>query len=397
MATAAPDVLEYDHHLPNHDPHGIFKRLRAEDPMHQHGTFGYWVMTRYDDIQEALTDTGTYSSAKGDTLEFIMNNTEIPPGALIFEDPPTHTMRRSLLMRMFKPKRIANLEAMIRDYCRRTLDPLVEQGEFDVIKELSHTVPMRVIGMLLGMPEEIQEEIRAKLSGGQPMVDGVKDYSSVALFDFGILSEYLDWRLKNPSDDLITEMMGAEFTDEKGVKRTLTTMEMQLIANLLASAGNETTGRMIGWIAKLMPDYPDQRQEVASNPKLAAAAIEEIMRYEPTSLQICRSTTRDVEKYGKVMPAGSALILATASANRDEAVFENPDTFDIHRKSIQNLTLGYGPHFCLGAALTKLEGRIVLEEMLKRMPNWTVDLGTAEITTDTAFHGWDKLMLRANV
>ena len=391
MASSSTIALEYDHYSAKPNPHPIFRRLRAEDPLHYHQEHGYWIMTRYDDVQQALTDTTTYSSARGVTLEFILEETPIPPGMLIFEDPPTHTMRRQVLMRMFKPKRIAALEQQIRDFCVRTLDPLIEKGSFDVIAELSHVVPMRVIGMLMGMPEENQEAIRDKFASTITVAEGGGDYGVSSLFDTGILAEYLDWRLQNPSDDLVTEMMTVPFRDEHGVTRTLTRTEMHMLANLLVSAGNETTGRLIGWIAKLLADYPDQRREVAQNPALAGGAVDEVMRFEPPALQICRYVTRDVEMYGKVMPAGSAVLLATASANRDESIYADPDRFDIHRRAPQNLTLGYGPHFCLGAALTKLEGRVVLEEMLKRMPEWTVDKDNAEPTTATAFHGWEKL------
>lgn len=396
MATLADEGLYYDHFSVKPDPHPVFRRLRAQDPLHYHEEHGYWIMTRYADIAQALTDTTTYSSARGVTLEFILENTQIPPGMLIFEDPPTHTMRRHVLMRMFKPKRIAALEEQIRDFCVRTLDPLLERGHFDVITELSHVVPMRVIGMLMGMPEEDQEAIRDKFAQNVTHAGAESDGYGVSMFDTSILGDYLDWRLKNQSDDLVTAMMTTPFKDEHGETRTLTRDEMHLLANLLVSAGNETTGRLIGWLAKLMADYPDQRREVAQNPKLALGAVDEIMRFEPPALQICRYVTRDVEMYGKVMPAGSAVLLATASANRDETVYADPDRFDIHRREAQNMTLGYGPHFCLGAALTKLEGKVVLEEMLKRMPDWTVDKDNAEATTATAFHGWEKMPIFCN-
>jgi cytochrome P450 len=160
--------------------------------------------------------------------------------------------------------------------------------------------------------------------------------------------------------------------------------------NILAAAGNETTGRLIGWTGKLLSDYPDQRRALLEQPSLIPTAIEEILRYEPPALQTCRYVARNVEAHGETVPEGSAMLLLLASANRDERRYEYPDRFDIHRKA-QHLSFALGPHFCLGAAIARLEARVVLEEALKRFPDWEVDTVNAKLAVSPSFRGWETL------
>ena len=188
----------------------------------------------------------------------------------------------------------------------------------------------------------------------------------------------------------MTELLQAEFEDETGTIRRLTRDEILTFVNVLASAGNETTNRLIGWTGKVLADHPDQRRELVEDRSLIPNAIEEILRYEPPAIKICRYVTRDVEFYGQTVPAGSAMMFLTASANRDHRVFPpDGDVFDIHRKIGHHLTFGYGIHFCLGAALARLEGRIALDEVLNRFPEWEVDLDHAELDSSVV-RGWRR-------
>jgi cytochrome P450 len=206
--------------------------------------------------------------------------------------------------------------------------------------------------------------------------------------DYG---EYIDWRKEHPSDDLMTELLTAEFTDEQGTVRTLTRDEVLGYIALLAGAGNETTTRLIGWAAKLLAEHPDQRKALVDEPALIPNAIEECLRYEAPSPVQARSVTRDVEHHGTKHATGSALVLLNGSANRDERQFEDPDRFDIHRKVQRHLSFGYGIHFCLGAHLARLEGRIALEEVLKRFPEWEIDTARAVQARTSTVRGWEKL------
>ena len=207
-----------------------------------------------------------------------------------------------------------------------------------------------------------------------------------------MFAEYVDWRAKHPSDDLMTVLLNAEFEDETGALRKLSRTEVLTYTQVLAGAGNETTGRLIGWMGKILGEHPDQRRELARNPALIPNAVEETLRFEPTGPAVARYVIRDVEYYGQTVPEGSAMLLLLASANRDERRYEDPDRFDIHRKDVQHLTFGRGVHFCLGASLARLEARVALDEVLKRFPDWEIDYENAKMAaTSTTMRGWESM------
>ena len=158
-----------------------------------------------------------------------------------------------------------------------------------------------------------------------------------------------------------------------------------------AGEGNETTNRLIGWAGKVLADHPDQRRELAADPDLIPGAVEELLRYEPPGTHIARYVTRDVEWHGRKVPAGNAMLLLVASANRDDRRYLDGDRFDIHREFRLGLTFGRGIHYCLGAALARLEGRIALEEILKRFPDWEVDIDAAKLSPTSTVRGWETL------
>jgi cytochrome P450 len=189
----------------------------------------------------------------------------------------------------------------------------------------------------------------------------------------------------------MTELLTAEFTDVDGTVRTLTRDEILGYIGLLSGAGNETTTRLIGWAAKLLAEHPEQRRVLVEDPSLIPAAIEECLRYEPPSPVQSRYVTKDVEHHGQTVPAGSIMVLLNASANRDDRQFPDPDDFDIHRKAQRHLSFGYGLHFCLGAHLARLEGRVALEEVLKRFPEWDIDTANAVQARTSTVRGWEKL------
>jgi len=374
------------------DPYPLWKRLRDEAPLYYNERYDFHAVSRFDDVEKCLVDWRTYISGKGSVLEMIKANIEIPPGSILFEDPPTHDVHRSLLSRVFTPRRMAAIEPKVREFCARSLDPLVGSGGFDFIADLGAQMPMRTIGMLLGIPEEDQERIRDRLDQGLRLTEGVmpdRDYDrEYGSQDF---ADYLDWRAEHPSDDLMTELLQAEFEDFDGTVRTLTRVEILNYIGLLAGAGNETTTRLIGWTGKVLAEHPDQRQELVDDPSLIPNAIEELLRYEAPSPVQSRYVTRDVEHYGKTVKEGSIMVLLNAAANRDERAFPDPDRFDIHRKMAHHLTFGYGIHFCLGSHLARLEGRVALDEVLKRFPRWEVDWDNAEQAHTSTVRGWERL------
>jgi cytochrome P450 len=301
-------------------------------------------------------------------------------------------MHRTILTRVFTPKKMAALEPQIRAYCADALDPLRDRAEFDFIADLGADMPMRVIGMLLGIPDQdlkaVQDYVDDRLHAepGKPM-DVDRDFT----FTGTVFGDYIDWRIKNPSDDLMTELLRAEFVDEAGVTRTLTREEILIFVNILAGAGNETTNRLIGWTAKTLAEHPDQRRQIHEDRSLIPQTIEEVLRYEPPGYTIGRFSMQDVEFQGVRIPAGSAVMGITGSANRDKRKFTDGDAFDIHRERVPHLTFGFGFHNCLGNALARIEGRIALDEVLNRFPEWDVDMSRARLSSTSSVRGWETL------
>jgi cytochrome P450 len=370
------------------DPYPAWRRLREEAPLYYNERYDFYALSRFADVENVLKAAETYISGRGSILEIIKSDLPIPPGTVAFEDGAPHDIHRRLLSRLFTPKKIAALEPDIRAFTRRCLDPLTGAGGFDFVTDIGEQVPMRVIGMLLGIPEEDQQEVRD--SGGAVESGKPHDFNA-GTFSGERFAAYIDWRAGHPSDDLMTELMTAEFTDEHGVTRRLSRDELLAYVNIIAAAGNETTGQLIGWAGKTLADHPDQRRELAADPALIPGAIEELLRYEPPAPQVCRYVARDVEHHGQVVPAGSAMMLLLASANRDDERFTDPDRFDIHRGSGPHLTFIAGAHYCLGAALARLTGRVVLEEVLARFPAWEVDEAGARLGVSSMFRGWARL------
>ena len=376
----------------NADPYPVYARLREEAPIYHNERFDFWTLSRHADVEKALLTWQTFSNTRSDILDIIKSGVELPPGVLLFEDPPEHTTHRGLMSRVFTPRRMAALEDQVRDFCARCLDPLVGSSGFDIIAELASMLPMRVIGMLLGIPEEDQVAVRNRTDAnlrtvpGEPMA--VKE-ENVARGDY--FADYIEWRSKHPSDDLMTQLLNAEFEDETGTTRTLTRPEVLTYTAVLAGAGNETTGRLIGWLAKLLAEHPDQRREVVEDRSLIPNVIDEALRFEPTGHASARYVMHDVDYYGTTVPAGSAMLLLQASANRDPRRYTDPDAFDIHRQDVQHLTFGFGLHFCLGASLARLEGRVALDELLNRFPEWDVDPAGMKLAPTSTVRGWETM------
>jgi len=348
------------------NPFSMFRRLREEAPLYHNEEQGFYALSRFDDVERALVDKDTYLSGRGVTLGMLKGGFEIPPGTVLFEDPPSHTVHRKLLSRMFTPKRVAELESKTRQFCVELLDPLVGCDGFDFIDDLGKHVPTRVISMLIGIPDQDRDGVRDRL--GSFVLDSGGELLSGEMF-----AEYIDWRVDHPSDDIMTQLLYAEFEDADGETRRLTREELLAYVNIVALAGNHTTRLLIGWMGKLLGDHADQRRLLVEDPSLIPNAVEESLRLEGPAAQSARYVAHDVELHGQTVPAGSHMALLMLSANHDDRRFDDPDRFDVRREIGQHLTFGFGPHYCLGAALARLEARVVLEEVLARFPDWEVD------------------------
>jgi len=387
--------LYYDPYDPDIDdnPYPVWKRMRDEAPLYYNEKYNFYALSRYDDVARELHNWETYRSGRGTTADILFNNIEVPPGIVLFEDPPLHDLHRRLLSRVFTPRRMLAVESLVREFCTRELDPLVGSGGFDFIANLGAMMPMRTIGYLLGIPEEHQASIRDRNStlidvapGREPGEVNQKIFEETIV----MFAEFIEWRAEHPSDDLMTELLAAEIDEPDGTRRPLSRTEVLSYTAMIAGAGNETTARLIGFMGQLLSDHPDQRRELAADPSLIPGAVEESLRYEPPSPVQARYVAQDAEHYGRVVPEGSFMLLLNASANRDESQFPDPDRFDIHRRS-NHLSFGQGLHFCLGSALARLEARVAFEEVLKRWPDWEVDYANAERAHTASVRGWARL------
>jgi len=389
--------LKYDPYdvVINADPYPVWKRLRDEAPLYFNEQYNFYALSRHEDVERALVNWETFSSAKGAILELIQAGIEIPRGIVLFEDPPVHDIHRGLLSRVFTPKKMTALEPQIRALCAHSLDPLVGAGGFDFIADLGKQMPMKVIGMLLGIPEQDQEAVRDHADANLRTKEGEKmNFGDGEQLDIGtdMFAEYIEWRSHHPSDDLMTELLTAEFEDETGERRRLSREEVLMYVTVVAGAGNETTTRLIGWAGKVLSDHPDQRKLLVEDHTLIPNAIEELLRFEPPAPHVARYVTKDVEYYGQTVPEGSVMLLLNGSANHDERKFPpDGDVFDVRREVKGHISFGFGIHFCLGAALARLEGRIALDEVLKRFPEWTADMDKAKLSPTSTVRGWETM------
>jgi cytochrome P450 len=371
MATSTESAVYWDPYRPDFwmNPYPVFARMREEAPLYYNEQYDFYAVSRFVDVERAYVERETFLSSHGNLLEILSAGIELPSGTLIYEEPPTHTIHRQLLSRVFTPRAMADIEPMVRDYCARTLDRLVDQGEFDYVQDFARFIPMRVFGMLLGIPEEDQPAIVDHIEDNMRAEPGVPRDRSGG-FDTGEFYEpFLDYRYEHPGDDLITRLIATEFEDEHGERRTLTKAEALVYLNVVAGAGNETTNRLIGWTGYLLGQRPAIRHEIATDRSLIPQTIEEVLRYEPSGTYAGRWVGTDTEIAGGHLPAGSILLCLTGSANRDERVFDDPDQFDLHRNNSRHVAFGKGLHFCVGAALGRLEGQVVIPAVLRRFPD----------------------------
>lgn len=398
--TIDPGVeLYYDpfDHAIDDDPYTVWRRMRAEAPLYYNDKYNFYALSRYDDVTQALPDWKTYRSGHGTTADILFARIEVPPGILLFEDPPIHDLHRKLLSRVFTPRRMVAVEDLVREFCSSALDPLRDADGFDFVADLGVFMPMRTIGYLLGIPEEGQQQIRDLNDtlitvdadqGGSGDISPTVFEQSIAMF-----AEYIEWRSAHPSDDLMTELLNAEVEEQDGSRRPLERNEVLAYTAMIAGAGNETTARLIGFMGEQLALHPDQRHELAADPSLIPSAVEETLRYEAPSPVQARYVACDVELYGHTVTEGSYMLLLNGSANRDESHFPDADRFDIHRTG-GHLSFGQGLHFCLGSALARLEARVAFEEVLKRWPDWVVDYGNASRARTSSVRGWARLPVK---
>ena len=375
------------------NPYEVWRRMREEAPVYRNEKYDFWALSRYSDVLDASNDTKTFLSGRGTILEY-MGTDFGDLDVLIFMDPPTHTILRAIISRAFTPKRIREMEDSIRTMCRDLLEPHVGSRGFDYVTDFAQQLPSMVISSMLGVPDSEREHVRRKIDEILYLDDDAGMLNDISINARLWMTDYvqgeLEVRRKSPRDDLLTALTQAEMTVDGGTRR-LTDNEASDFAGLIVGAGTETVARLLGWAALTLAAHPEQRTLMVDNPAAIPGAVEELLRYEPPSPVQGRFTSREVELHGTVIPAESKVLLLTGSAGRDDRQYPNADTFDISRNQRQHVSFGIGAHYCLGAALARLESRIALEETLSRFPTWDADISVAVQAHTSSVRGWSSV------
>src|SRR5262245_449146 len=348
------------------DPYPTYRWLRDERPVYRNERLGFWALSRYHDVVEASRDWATYSSAEGTTLERLDPRMGEYLPMMIFMDPPRQTRLRALVSKVFTPRRVAELEPFIRETARRYLAPLAERGGGDFVRQFSALLPMDVIFTLLGVPSQDRNALRERMDESlhrDPDNPAIPPSAVKAMAEQGrYWFEFVASRRRRPQDDLVSHLIAAEIPNADGTPERLTDAEVSGFLNLLGGAGTETVTKLLGNAIVLFARHPGEYRKLLDDAGRIPNAVEEVLRYTSPSQYQGRTLMRDVELHGQTLPQGDRVLLLTASANRDERAFPEPDRFDVERQQLVPLGFGYGVHSCLGAAVARLESRIALEE-----------------------------------
>ncbi|HEY7946718.1 MAG TPA: cytochrome P450 [Acidimicrobiales bacterium] len=360
----------FSHEL-HDDPYPVYRTLRDEYPLYFCEARGIWVLSRFEDVWEAVHDPATFSSAQGVFPGLGEYNPDQMLPVMIMMDPPRHTELRSLVNRAFTRRRIADREEAIRGIARDLVDALVDAGEGDLVEDLAKPLPAIVIADLLGVPREDRKEFRHWSE--QIIQDNPDDPAAAATAMEGgasllaYFANLISERRRSPRDDLLNALITAEIDGER-----LSEDELFGMSVLLLVAGNETTTNLVSNSAVLFAHHPDHWQSVVADRSLLPGAVEECLRFDSPVQALARTLTRPVTIHGQTMNEGEKVLLVYGSANRDEREFPQPETFDIARTVDRQLAFGHGIHFCLGAPLARLEAQIAYSELAQRAPEWTV-------------------------
>ncbi|HEX3706814.1 MAG TPA: cytochrome P450 [Mycobacteriales bacterium] len=380
-------------------PYETYRRMRDEAPVYLDEQYGFYAITRHEDVLACFRDTETFSSSHGIDLEMVLSGNPPPVPLVIMLDPPEHRTMRSLVNRVFTPNAVKKLEPMARETISRFLAECDPSG-FDVVQDFSALFPVEVIATMLGVPAEFRQQVRLWLDKSlerHPGEMATPPEGMEAAIASGLMYyELIQKRRADPQDDMISALIAANVAREDGTEATLDDAEIAGFASLLGGAGAETVTKLIGNAAFLFDKHPDQWQMLIDDRELIPGAIEELLRYEAPAQYMVRYTMKDVTLHGVTIPAGKAVMLIPGAANRDERAFPEPDRFDILRPRDQavNVGFGYGIHSCLGAALARMESTIALNMLLDFMPRFeVVHEGCARVAM-TNVSGWHNVPVK---
>ena len=365
----------------NEDPYPIYKRLRDECPLHYNDEHGLWSLSRYEDIQTAARDWNAFTSTEGADLDD--TGALIGEGDFLDTDPPRHDELRKVVREHFTPKAINALEGRVRERSEALLEAFVGSGSADFASDFAWPLPAGMVSELLGFPDEDHPQLLAWFTESLRRIPGqteIPDSAWAAAKEVrGYFAATAEERRRQPRDDVMTTMVAA-VDDER-----ISADDLLGICYLLFLAGIETTAALISNALHLLTLHPDQRTKLVGDLSIMRGAVEELLRFEAPVQFIGRTATSDFELHGATIPAGGRVVLIYASANRDERKFPNPDVLDLERTPGRHLAFGEGIHHCIGAPLARLEGRIGLEVLLSRIPDYEVAGAVQRMYTHNAW------------
>jgi cytochrome P450 len=395
----APAMPKYDLLSPAFfaDPHSVFHRMRAEDPVYWHPLLNLWILTRYEDIQmisrdprfsaERLSQFATgVSEAMQPKLDECLR---FASHWMVMRDPPRHTILRALVAKAFSPQIIEGLRPAIVEIVDEMLDAIEDQGTMDVVRDLAFPLPAMVIAKMLGVPRESMDAFKSWTTDIFALFGaGVATDESVHICQRGIVAmkeffrKLIDERRRTPTSDLLSRLVSVE---EQGT--VLNEEELVSTCALLLIAGHETTTHLIGNAVLALLRNPTELQRLRIDPKLIEGAVEEFLRYDGASFMLSRRVTEDLKIGGVAIRANDIVLGFMHAANRDPAVFPDPDRLDITRKGAKSLAFGHGIHYCIGAALARLEAQVALTELIGRLRGLRLLFESVQWIPSIAIHG----------
>jgi cytochrome P450 len=381
MTRAVVEPVEFDPFSDEFfdDPYEVYRRLRDEAPVYHNERYGFWALSRFEDVLAAHKDWRTYSSSHGVDLSMLTKDPAIARRlrSIIMMDPPEHDRLRALVSRVFTPRAVTALEPMIREVVAGFLDPLDDRDELDAVAEFSAPFPVEIISRMLGVPAPDRQKIRHWLDvtlhrepgSLEPTYEGRQAMAESGAY----FRELVARKRREPADDMLTRLTQVEVERADGSMTALDDEEIAGFISLLGGAGAETVTKLVGNAVVLFARHPDQWRKVRDDPAMIPGAVEEILRYWPPSQYQGRFSLLDSELHGVTLPAGYPVLLLTGAATRDPRAFDRADDFDVERRPSVAIGFGHGTHACLGAALARMESRIAIEEMARRWGDWEID------------------------